>query len=204
MAAPNSGAASGDSAHLRAGFAKLQGEKFEYYMQTYSITLGHNTEAYKVDFDLSELDEGKEGPHGSHLQARIFYDFECHHFALEVLGENGCSIQKVSDIDENGCPIKVSYLPGSDPVKLNSQDLIEIAGKKFYFLLPKRSILATLAAQETELEVSNSYRFNAGPARTQGESGMLALCYTLMLALFPLCFPAFLHISRKYIRGFTL
>ncbi|CAD6255954.1 unnamed protein product [Miscanthus lutarioriparius] len=40
-------------------------------------------------------------------------------------------------------------LQGSVPIKLNSQDLIEIAGIKFYFLLPSRSIFATLADRDT-------------------------------------------------------
>ncbi|XP_031374187.1 FHA domain-containing protein FHA2-like, partial [Punica granatum] len=35
----------------------------------------------------------------------------------------------------------VLHLPGTPPVKLDSQDLLQIGDKKFYFLLPVRSIL---------------------------------------------------------------
>nr|XP_034580949.1 FHA domain-containing protein FHA2-like [Setaria viridis] len=125
MAAPNSSV-------VLPAFAKLHGENSVYFMRKYSITLGRNTETSKVDLDLSELGGGR-GPRVSRHHARIFYDFEKRHFALEVLGKNGCSIQGVS------------YLPGSDPVKLNSQDLIEIAGKQFYFLLATRSFSTTPA-----------------------------------------------------------
>ncbi|KAL6601230.1 hypothetical protein ACP70R_044450 [Stipagrostis hirtigluma subsp. patula] len=133
MAAPNSLTSLGYG-DLEGGFAKLQGPNFEYFMQAYSVTLGRNTETSKVDFDLSIVGPD-EGMYVSRRHARIFYDFEHRHFALEVLGKHGCTVQGVS------------YFPGSAPVKLNSQDLIEIAGKKFYFLLPTRSIYATAAAR---------------------------------------------------------
>ena len=45
-------------------------------------------------------------------------------FQLEVLGKNG--------LLHNG---KV-HMVGSDPVPLSSQDIVEIGGSKFYFLLP--------------------------------------------------------------------
>ncbi|CAN6204948.1 unnamed protein product [Urochloa humidicola] len=132
MAAPNSPAASVDCGYMLPAFAKLHGEDFVYFMRKYSIILGRSTETCKVDLDLSELGGGR-GPRVSRHHARIFYDFELRHFALEVIGKNGCSIRDVS------------YLPGNVPIKLNSQDLIEIAGKKFYFLLATRSFSATLA-----------------------------------------------------------
>ncbi|CAL5063519.1 unnamed protein product [Urochloa decumbens] len=138
MAAPNSPAASVDSGHMLPAFAKLHGEDFVYFMRQYSIILGRSTETCKVDLDLSELGGGR-GPRVSRHHARIFYDFELRHFALEVIGKNGCSIRDVS------------YLPGNVPIKLNSQDLIEIAGKKFYFLLPTRSFSSTLAAHASLL-----------------------------------------------------
>ncbi|WVZ65466.1 hypothetical protein U9M48_014822 [Paspalum notatum var. saurae] len=143
MATPNSTATPVCFGNKVPGFAKLQGENFEYFMQTYSIILGRNTKDSTVHLDLSEYGGKKRV---SRCHARIFYDFEHHHFALEVLGRYGCSIQGVS------------YLPGSDPVKLNSQDLIEIAGKKIYFLLPTRSMFNTytsLAPQSTSSMPSN-------------------------------------------------
>lgn len=39
----------------------------------------------------------------------------------------------------------VLYLPGNPPIKLDSQDLLQIGDKKFYFLLPVRSIAQTHA-----------------------------------------------------------
>ncbi|XP_059296380.1 FHA domain-containing protein FHA2-like [Lycium ferocissimum] len=111
---------------VEAGFAKLQGEDFEYYMQTYSIILGRNSKKSTVDVDLSSLGGGMNI---SRHHARIFYDFQRRRFALEVLGKNGCFVEGVL------------HLPGNPPVKLDSQDLLQIGDKEFYFLLPVRSIL---------------------------------------------------------------
>lgn len=66
----------------------------------------------------------------SRHHARIFYDFQRRRFALEVLGKNGCFVEGVL------------HLPGTPPVKLDSQDLLQIGDKEFYFLLPVRSILS--------------------------------------------------------------
>ncbi|KAK4492191.1 hypothetical protein RD792_002989 [Penstemon davidsonii] len=111
---------------VEAGFAKLQGEDFEYYMQTYSIILGRNSKKSSVDVDLSSLGGGMNI---SRHHARIFYDFQRRRFALEVLGKNGCFVEGVL------------HLPDHPPVKLDSQDLLQIGDKEFYFLLPVRSIL---------------------------------------------------------------
>ncbi|XP_071698269.1 FHA domain-containing protein FHA2-like [Rutidosis leptorrhynchoides] len=116
------------SSDVEAGFAKLQGEDFEYYMQTYSIILGRNSKKSTVDVDLSSLGGGMNI---SRHHARIFYDFQRRRFALEVLGKNGCSVEGVL------------HLPGTPPVKLDSQDLLQIGDKEFYFLLPVRSILSS-------------------------------------------------------------
>lgn len=118
---------SGDG--VEAGFAKLHGEDFEYYMQTYSIILGRNSKnSPPVDIDLSSLGGGGTKNISRH-HARIFYDFRRRRFALDVLGKNGCSVEGVL------------HLPGNPPVKLDSQDLLQIGDKEFYFLLPVRSIL---------------------------------------------------------------
>lgn len=114
------------SSDVEAGFAKLQGEDFEYYMQTYSIILGRNSKKSTVDVDLSSLGGGMNI---SRHHARIFYDFQRRRFALEILGKNGCFVEGVL------------HLPGTPPVKLDSQDLLQIGDKEFYFLLPVRSIL---------------------------------------------------------------
>lgn len=121
--------ASSAGSDVEAGFAKLQGEDFEYYMQTYSIILGRNSKKSTVDVDLSSLGGGMNI---SRHHARIFYDFQRRRFALEVLGKNGCFVEGVL------------HLPGNPPVKLDSQDLLHIGDKEFYFLLPVRSILGGL------------------------------------------------------------
>ncbi|KAK1292943.1 hypothetical protein QJS10_CPB17g02239 [Acorus calamus] len=128
MAVVSAGATSSELGppEQEAGFAKLQGEDFEYYMQTYSIVLGRNSKKSTVDVDLSSLGGGMNI---SRLHARIFYDFQRRRFALEVVGKNGCLVEGVL------------HLPGNPPVKLDSQDLLQIGDKKFYFLLPTRSIL---------------------------------------------------------------
>lgn len=117
---------SSSGSDVEAGFAKLQGEDFEYYMQTYSIILGRNSKKSTVDVDLSSLGGGMNI---SRHHARIFYDFQRRRFALEVLGKNGCFVEGVL------------HLPGNPPVKLDSQDLLQIGDKEFYFLLPIRNIL---------------------------------------------------------------
>uniref|UniRef100_A0A0E0E8P3 FHA domain-containing protein n=1 Tax=Oryza meridionalis TaxID=40149 RepID=A0A0E0E8P3_9ORYZ len=112
------------------GFAKLQGEDFEYFMQTYSIILGRDSKKEKVDLDISGGDLTISRHH-----AHIFYDFERKWFSLQVLGKNGCTVEGVL------------HLPGGSPIKLDSQDLLQIGQKKFYFLLPTRSIFGTSSNQ---------------------------------------------------------
>ncbi|KQJ88542.1 FHA domain-containing protein FHA2 [Brachypodium distachyon] len=129
---------------LEVGFAKLQGEDFEYYMQTYSIVLGRQSRKKlqhgedpaaaapdDVDVDLGILGGGMNV---SRRHARIFYDFARRRFALEVLGKNGCLVEGVL------------HVPGSAPVKLDSQDLLQMGDAQFYFLLPSRSVFHTDAA----------------------------------------------------------
>ncbi|KAL6845920.1 hypothetical protein ACP4OV_023368 [Aristida adscensionis] len=136
MAAPNSTLKSVVGSSEEIGFAKLHGENFEYDMLAYSVILGRNTEKSKVDLDLCAVGDCRRRDVSRH-HARIFYDFEHHHFALEVLGKQGCTVQGVL------------HLQGSAPVKLNTQDLIEAVGIQFYFLLPHRSIQASLVARRT-------------------------------------------------------
>ncbi|KAF2545760.1 hypothetical protein F2Q70_00023825 [Brassica cretica] len=79
----------GGGSDVEVGFAKLQGEDFEYYMQSYSIMLGRNSKKSTVDVDLSSLGGGMNI---SRNHARIFYDFTRRRFSLEVLGKNGCFV----------------------------------------------------------------------------------------------------------------
>jgi hypothetical protein len=141
---------------LEVGFAKLQGENSSYIMRDYSIILGHNSKKIEVGLNLSGF--GATIQKVSHHYAHIFYDFENRHFTLEVLGRHGCMIQGVA------------YPPDCDPIKLNSQELIEIQGAKMYFLLPTHSIYATIAAQRsTPLQGPNhpgrSYGKNSGSGK---------------------------------------
>ncbi|KAG1363455.1 FHA domain-containing protein FHA1 [Cocos nucifera] len=130
VGAGGAAAAAAGPGEVEAGFAKLQGEDFEYYMQTYSIMLGRNSKKSAVDVDLSSLGGGMNI---SRHHARIFYDFQRRRFALDVIGKNGCLVEGVL------------HLPGNPPVKLDSQDLLQIGDKRFYFLLPTRSIFASAA-----------------------------------------------------------
>ncbi|KAL8215084.1 hypothetical protein R6Q57_004533 [Mikania cordata] len=105
------------SSDVEAGFAKLQGEDFEYYMQTYSIILGRNSKKSTVDVDLSSLGGGMNI---SRHHARIFYDFQRRRFALEVLGKNGCFVEGVLHLPELhrsivGGPIGPSHHRVSNP-----------------------------------------------------------------------------------------
>lgn len=134
------------SLEREVGFAKLQGECFEYYMQTYSIILGRNSRRGSkdpaaapppeaddsVDLDLGVLGGGMNI---SRRHARIFYDFHLHRFQLEVLGKNGCLVEGVH------------HLPGSPYIKLDSQDLLQMGDTKFYFLLPSRSVYGARVAR---------------------------------------------------------
>lgn len=115
---------------LKAGFAKIQGEDFEYYVQSYSVMLGRNSKKATVDLDLAGKTEAKgegDGPGGMNISrshARIFYDFQLKGFMLEVLGKNGVLVN--GDLKAQGSP----------PAPLVSQDLLQVGDRKFYFLLP--------------------------------------------------------------------
>ncbi|TYI16060.1 hypothetical protein ES332_A08G229000v1 [Gossypium tomentosum] len=103
---------------VEAGFAKLQGEDFEYYMETYSIMLGRNSKKSIVDVDLASLGGGMNI---SRHHARIFYDFALHRFVLKVFGKKRL-------------PRRRRTPPPRKPpsVKLDSQDLLQIGDKEFY------------------------------------------------------------------------
>ncbi|KAK8948900.1 hypothetical protein KSP39_PZI005489 [Platanthera zijinensis] len=99
-------------------------------MQTYSIVLGRNSKRADVDVDVDLVNLGG-GTNISRRHARIFYDFSRRRFSLEVFGKNGCLVEGVL------------HVPGTAPIKLDSQDLLQIGDMKFYFLLPNRSALAS-------------------------------------------------------------
>lgn len=105
-----------DAEALVPAFAKLQGENFEYYMRKYSIMLGRNSSKTSVDLDLRSLGGGLAI---SRQHARIYYDFNFRCFALEVIGRKGCIIRNVL------------FMPDGPPIKLNSQDLLQIGEVRY-------------------------------------------------------------------------
>nr|DAD45736.1 TPA_asm: hypothetical protein HUJ06_003966 [Nelumbo nucifera] len=80
-------------------------------MKIYSIILGRNSKKSTVDISL------------------IFYNFQRRHFALKVVGKNGCFVESVLHLSSNS------------PIKIDSQDLLQIGDKKFYLLLIVYNIL---------------------------------------------------------------
>ncbi|MBA0758408.1 hypothetical protein Gotri_021408, partial [Gossypium trilobum] len=57
-------------------------------------------------------------------------------------------------LGKNGCLVEgVLHLPGNPPVKLDSQDLLQIGDKQFYFLLPVRSILGGALAPRHHVSI---------------------------------------------------
>ncbi|XP_020886148.1 FHA domain-containing protein FHA1 isoform X2 [Arabidopsis lyrata subsp. lyrata] len=151
----------GGGSDVEVGFAKLQGEDFEYYMQSYSIILGRNSKKATVDVDLSSLGGGMNI---SRNHARIFYDFTRRRFSLEVLGKNGCLVEGVL------------HLPGNPNVKLDSQDLLQIGDKEFYFLLPVRSILGGPLGPRHHVSGQTSvvpyHNYQSGPGSGSGKKGV--------------------------------
>nr|CAB3489774.1 unnamed protein product [Digitaria exilis] len=139
-------AATQASSKREVGFAKLQGECFEYYMQNYSIIVGRSSRRSSKDPAAAqppEADEGVDldlgllggGMNVSRRHARIFYDFDLQRFQLEVLGKNGCLVEGVH------------HFPRSPYIKLDSQDLLQMGDTKFYFLLPSRSVYGASVAR---------------------------------------------------------
>nr|XP_040245773.1 uncharacterized protein LOC120964851 [Aegilops tauschii subsp. strangulata] len=84
MSGLNAGMGSARGDQLDAGFAKLQGEDFQYIMQSYEIIVGRNSKKGNVDIDLSTVGEDRDV---SLRHARIFYDFQHRSFALELTGK---------------------------------------------------------------------------------------------------------------------
>jgi hypothetical protein len=142
---------------LEAGFAKLQGEDFEFYMQTYSIILGRNSKKSSVDVDLAGLGGGMNI---SRQHARIYYDFDRRLFVLEVLGKNGCYVEGVL------------YLPENPPIKLDSQDLLQIGDKKFYFLLPAKKLTSRSATSASPASGEVSRKKSISKTPVSGKSGL--------------------------------
>ncbi len=67
----------------------------------------------------------------SRQHAAIRYNFESKCFELIVMGKNGVSVESAAT------GALVMYTPQSPPQPLRSKDLIIVADKRFYFLLPR-------------------------------------------------------------------
>lgn len=67
----------------------------------------------------------------SRQHAAIRYNFESKCFELVVMGKNGVSVESATT------GALVMYTPQSPPQPLRSKDLIIVADKRFYFLLPR-------------------------------------------------------------------
>ncbi|KQK05128.1 hypothetical protein BRADI_2g18190v3 [Brachypodium distachyon] len=161
-----SSAGKSSATSLDAGFAVIRGENWSYVVQDLRIVVGRSTKNKgKVHLDLTAKVRGAKNISPHH--ARMFYDFQKHHFSLEVLGRNGCTVQGVL------------YLPGRDPIKLKSQDLIQIADIKFYFLLPSRSISDSFSAWHAE---TLSQSLSSSPVSPPYPSSIKFREYTFIIA----------------------
>jgi len=105
----------------QCGFAKLVGDDFEYYMRKYEINLGRKSKTTELDVVLGE------NTNVSRNHACIRYNFAQSYFELVVQGKNGVYVEGIL------------HTPGSAPVRLSSQNLIQMGDKSFFFLLPKSS-----------------------------------------------------------------
>lgn len=85
-------------------YAKLQGEAFEYFVQTLSLTLGRRV----VGRDPVDVDLGTSRSI-SRVHARIQYDFATRQFVILPLGKNGIVVDDVT------------YPQNCDPVPLKSK-----------------------------------------------------------------------------------
>ncbi|CAL8463819.1 g3353 [Coccomyxa elongata] len=102
------------------GFAKLLGEDLELYAKKYEIVIGRKSKSSVVDVVLGDTMSI------SRQHAKILYKFDRGVWELQVLGKNGVTVQGTL------------HTPSSPPVVLRSQDLIQIADRSFYFLLPRQ------------------------------------------------------------------
>jgi hypothetical protein len=63
----------GRDRQVKAGFAKLRGQGWEFFMQKYEIILGRNSKNSAVDVDLAK---NGGGMNVSRRHAKIYYNFD--------------------------------------------------------------------------------------------------------------------------------
>ncbi|EIE18840.1 hypothetical protein COCSUDRAFT_45003 [Coccomyxa subellipsoidea C-169] len=104
----------------QVGFAKLLGDGFELCAKKYEIVIGRHSKSSTVDVVLGD------NMNISRQHAKILYNFSRGVWELHVLGKNGVTVEGTL------------HTPSSPPVVLRSQDLIQIADRSLYFLLPRQ------------------------------------------------------------------
>lgn len=104
----------------RPGFAKLEGEDFDFYLQKYCVTLGRNSSKGQVDVDLGDSSKNVSRKH-----AEIKFNFAKRRWEVVIHGKNGVFLN-----DKR-------YVPGGPTdvgVSLKSRDKLEVGGVEMYFL----------------------------------------------------------------------
>lgn len=103
----------------KVAYAKIIGDGIEVYVRKLEIMIGRNSKSTTLDVILGE------NMNISRQHAKIVWNPSSRGFELIVMGKNGAHV--------NG----TLYTPASPPQALQSQDIVTIADKSFYFLLPR-------------------------------------------------------------------
>jgi len=108
----------------QCAFAKLQGvasfpEPGYFLVKKYEVLLGRKSKSSSLDIVLGD------NMNISRKHVKLEYNFSVGAFELIVLGKNGATVDNVL------------YTPTSPPLRLKSQDRIQIGETIFHFLLPK-------------------------------------------------------------------
>lgn len=108
---------------VRPGFAKLEGQDFDYYIQKYRISMGRNSSKGNVDLDLGDSSKNVSRSH-----ADIKYHFAKKRWELIVHGKNGVFVNDLRHVPAG--PVEVG-------VPLKSRDKLEVGGVEMYFLVAR-------------------------------------------------------------------
>ncbi|KAJ9517033.1 hypothetical protein QJQ45_002540 [Haematococcus lacustris] len=110
--------AAGDPRLARVGFAKLEGDGIQYYLQKYEVILGRSCKDGSTDVVVGD----KKALSRQH--AKICYNFSSQCWELTVLGKNGLALDGVH------------MTPDTPPAVLKSRAKLLLSDKVLYFLLP--------------------------------------------------------------------
>lgn len=104
----------------RCGFARLVGEGgLDYILRKYECTMGRRSKAANQDVVLGDVMSISR----NHAEIKWSFDTQC--WELHILGKNGVTVDGTL------------YTPEHSPVELQSQSMLQIGDRTFYFLLPK-------------------------------------------------------------------